>query len=620
MTKKEKLFRLDTSKISNPILRIGAGLSRPLIEHTLCFPQLNRIYAKTKDADENVSFTNRVLGVMNVQWDVGEQGEAAFPKEGPLVIVANHPFGGIEGLLMISMLERFRPDGKVMANYLLAMMPEIRDRFFFVDPFGGPDAKRANLRSMKASLKWLEEGHALAVFPAGEVSSIDLKTGKVRDPAWSPSIARFVRRTKATVLPIFFTGGNGAFFNMAGLIHPRLRTVLLPKQFVNKRNHRIHVEIGQPIPWHDMEGYETDEELIQYLRLRTYVLGERESAKPLRRLFSAKPAAVSRPYQEPIVAPVPPEELEAEIASLPESSVLIESKGMAVIHARAHEIPKCLREIGRLRETTYRAIGEGTNHEIDLDAYDEYYVQLFIWNRVKREIVGAYRLGLADEICSRLGVHGLYTVTCFKYDRRLIDRIQPSIELGRSWVRAEYQRAFSSLLLLWRGICAFITRHPHYTTLFGPVSISNDYLDASRNMILRSLRLSNFEKDLSRLVRPRHRLRKARRAEWNRADFDSYIDDLDLVSKMVQDIEADQKGIPILLRQYIKMGGKFLAFNVDPDFNYSLDGLIAVNLPKSDPKLMARYMGAEEFEKYAAMHGVNIREAGNDIDPARNPV
>ena len=609
MTDKKKYFRLDTSKISNPLLRIGAGLSRPLIEHTLCFPQLNRIYAQTQGVDENLSFTNRVLSVMNVQWDVGNHEESPFPQEGPLVIVANHPFGGIEGLLMISMLERFRPDGKIMANYILAMMPEIRDRFFFVDPFGGADAKRANLRSMKASLKWLEDGHALVVFPAGEVSSIDLKTGKVRDPAWSPTIARLVRRSKATVLPIFFTGGNGAFFNMAGLIHPRLRTVLLPKQFVNKRNHHIHAEVGQPIPWRDMEKYASDEELIQYLRLRTYVLGERESAQPPKRISGPKKGSLPRkPYQEPIVPAVPPEELEAEIATLPASACLLESKGMAVFHARASEIPKCMREIGRLREVTYRAVGEGTNHEIDLDAYDEYYVHLFIWNSEKREIVGAYRLGLADEICARLGVRGLYTVTCFKYDRRLIERIQPCIELGRSWVRVEYQRAFSSLLLLWRGICTFISRHPHYTTLFGPVSISSDYLDTSRNMILRSLRLSNFEKELSRLVRPRHRLRKAKKAEWNRADFDTYIDDLDLVSKLVQDIEADQKGVPILLRQYIKMGGKFLAFNVDPEFNYCLDGLIAVNLPKSDPKLMGRYMGVQEFAKYAARHGVKVEE------------
>lgn len=604
MATDKKVFKIDTSKIANPLLRIGAGLSRPFIEHSLCFPQLNRIYDQCTEMDDEQSFPDRVLKVMNVTWDMNKPQDIQIPQEGPLVIVANHPFGGIEGILLLSILEKLRADSKVMANYMLSAMPALRDYFFFVDPFGGADSKRANLRSMKNCLQWLEEGHGLGVFPAGEVSSIDLKSGKVRDPAWSPTIAKFVRKTKATVLPIFFTGCNGALFNMAGLIHPRLRTVMLPKQFVNKQNHNIHVEIGQPIPWREMEEYATDDELIKYMRLRTYVLGERETAKPPKKLLPLpiKKRAVKKPYQAPIIDAVPPDELQEEINGLSETEHLLDAAEMSVYCAKSSSIPKCMREIGRLREVTYRSVGEGTNHEIDLDAYDEYYYHLFIWNRDKKEIVGAYRLGLADEICDRLGVRGLYTVTCFKYDMRLVSKIQPAIELGRSWVRTEYQRAFGSLLLLWKGICVFLVRNPKYVNLFGPVSISNDYLDSSRNMILRSLRLSNLEKDLAKLVKPRHHLRKAKRAEWNRTDFDPYIDDLDLVSKMVQDIESDQKGIPILLRQYIKMGGKILAFNVDPEFNYCLDGLIAVNLLKCDPKTMRRYMGAKEYEAYMAYH------------------
>ena len=609
MEKANKVFKIDTSKIANPFLRLGAGLSRPLIEHSLCFPQLNEIYDSSVEGDESVSFPNRVLNVMNVTWDMHLPADLKIPQKGPLVIVANHPFGGIEGILLISLLEKLRPDSKVMANYLLSSMPALRDYFFFVDPFGGAASKRANVRAMKGCLEWLEAGHGLGVFPAGEVSSIDLKTGQVRDPAWSPTIAKFVRRTKATVLPVYFSGRNGALFNMAGLIHPRLRTVMLPKQFVNKRNRNIHVEVGQPVSWREMEEFETDAELIKYMRLRTYVLAERETAKASKKELPIKLPIRRRalkPYQAPIVDAVPSEELEAEIKALPEENHLLDAAEMSVYEALARDIPKCMREIGRLRETTYRAVGEGTNHEIDLDAYDEYYHHLFIWNREKKELVGAYRLGLADEICERLGVRGLYSVTCFKYDMRLVSRILPAIELGRSWVRAEYQRAFSSLLLLWKGICVFLVRHPKYTTLFGPVSISNDYLDSSRNMMLRSLRLSNLEKDLAKLVKPRHRIRKAKRAEWNIPDFDPYIDDLDLVSKMIQDIESDQKGIPILLRQYIKMGGKILAFNVDPDFNYSLDGLIAVDLLKCDPKVMRRYMGAKEYADYMAYHHAEI--------------
>ncbi len=600
----DRIFKIDADKIANPLLRFGVGLSRPLIEHTLCFPKLNDIYNESLGGDESLSFPRRVLETMNVTWRIHAQEGSPFPKEGPVVVVSNHPFGGIEGILMLALLEQYRADAKVMANYMLSAMPALRDFFFFVDPFGGPDSKRANLKSMKACLKWLEDGHVLGVFPAGEVSSIDLKSGKVRDPEWSTTIARMVRRTGATVVPVFFGGNNGVLFNMAGLVHPRLRTLMLPKQFVNKKNREITVEMGQPIAPNEMADYADDEKLMGYLRLRTYNLGERESAKPAKHpLFKHKAGKI--PCQAPVVDAVPPDELEAEIAALPPEDHMCDGEGLAVYCVAADRIPKVLREIGRLREITYRAVGEGTNMEIDLDAYDTYYRHLFIWNQGKREIVGAYRLGLADEIMPRLGVRGLYTHTCFKFNAKLVDKLQPAIELGRSFVRKEYQRAYSSLMLLWKGLCVFISRNPRYTTFFGPVSISNDYLDTSRNMILRSLRFSNFENDLARLVKPRRRPKRAKKAEWTLPAYRDYIYDLDQVSKMVQDIEDDRKGIPVLLRQYVKMGGKILAFNVDPAFNNCVDGLIAVNVPHVDPRVLKRYMGAEDYAAYMAAHPEN---------------
>ena len=599
----EKHFKLDTSRISNPILRVGAGLSRPLIERTLCFPGLNKIYAEV-DAmgDDGRPFVERVLDAMDVSLDIHATSDAPFPAEGPVVVVANHPFGGIEGVLLIALMERYRKDTKVMANYILSAIPELREKFFFVDPFGGPNAKQANLHSMRGCLQWLKDGHVLCAFPAGEVSSIDLHSGKVRDPAWSPMIARLVRKTQATVVPLFFSGHNGAVFNMAGLIHPRLRTVLLPKQFVNKKSRVFHVEIGKPLPWDELDDYPTDEQLIQYLRLRSYILGERESAKAPKKRLLKLPRAEKKPKQAPLVDAVPSDELQAEIDTLPPEALLVRQDEMHVYCAAADAVPKCLHELGRLRELTFRAVGEGTNNEIDLDAYDSYYLHLFIWNTVKREIVGAYRLGLSDEILSRLGVKGLYTHTCFKFDARLIQALQPAVELGRSFIRTEYQRSFSPLMLLWKGLSAFLYHNPKYINLFGPVSISNDYLDTSRNLILRSLRFSNFAKDLARLVKPRCRPRRAKKAEWNLPDFNPYIDNIDLVSKMIQDIESDQKGIPVLLRQYLKMGGKIIAFNVDPAFNYCLDGLICVNVPMCDPRVIRRYMGAKEYEQYMEHH------------------
>ncbi len=281
---------------------------------------------------------------------------------------------------------------------------------------------------------------------------------------------------------------------------------------------------------------------------------------------------------------------------------MCDGEGFVVYCAESSSIPLALREIGRLREVTYREIGEGTNAEIDLDQYDAYYRHVFIWNPSTREIVGAYRMGLADEILREKGVEGLYTHTCFKFGPELVERLQPAIELGRSFVRREYQKAFSSLMLLWKGIVIFVARHPKYRSFFGPVSISNDYREASRQLMMRSLRTSNFDNGLSRLISPRCAPRKSGRAEWALPEYGGIVGDLEQVSKMVQEIEPDQKGVPVLLRQYVKMGGKILCFNVDPAFNYSLDGFIAVSVPDIDPRVLKRYMGAEDYAAYMAHH------------------
>lgn len=603
----DRVFKIDPRAIHNPFMRVGVGLTRGLIEHTLCFPGLNKIYADSidPDGDASLSFARRALLSINVTWKIHAASANPIPAEGPVVLVANHPFGGIEGVVLLAMMEDYRPDFKVMANYLLSRMPAARDFFIFVDPFGSRNSVAANLRPIKECLSWLKQGHVLGVFPAGEVSSVDIHTGHVRDPAWSTSIASIVRRTQATVVPLFFDGQNGPIFNVAGLIHPRLRTLMLPKQLMNKRGRELSIQIGQPIPWKEMAEYASDAQLIQYLRLRTYILAERASSTRTKRRLPALKLPRRQLRLEPVIEAVNAGSMAREIAALPREQTLIEANEMLVCYARAPQIPAVLREIGRLREITFRAVGEGTGKSVDLDRFDAHYLHLFIWNAARQEVVGAYRLGLADEIMATHGVKGLYTHTCFRFGKRLMQQLQPAIELGRSFVRLEYQKAFSSLLLLWRGICLFIVRNPKYHHLFGPVSITNEYRDASRNLLLRSLRLTNFENELARLVKPRRRPHRLKRAEWNLPDFHPYIDNLDLVTKLIQEIESDQKGIPVLLRQYLKMGGRLLAFNVDPAFNFALDGLISVNLLKCDPKVLKRYMGAAELDAYLRLHGVD---------------
>ena len=306
--------------------------------------------------------------------------------------------------------------------------------------------------------------------------------------------------------------------------------------------------------------------------------------------------------QAPVVAAIPQTLLKAEVEALPAEQGLVASGHFRVQYARAQQIPWCLQEIGRLREITFRAAGEGTGKASDIDLFDAYYLHLFVWDTQAEMIVGAYRMGLADEILSRYGKRGLYTQSLFKYGPRLLETLNPAIELGRSFVRAEYQRNFSPLLLLWRGIGRFILRSPQYAVLFGPVSISNSYAPISRKLMVDYLRTNNSETELARHVKPRRPFRAQRSAVWDEVEFAS-LKDIEGLSRVIARIEGDNKGVPILLKQYLKLGGQLLGFNADDQFSDALDGLIMIDLRASERLVLARYMGEEGAVAFLAHHG-----------------
>jgi putative hemolysin len=306
---------------------------------------------------------------------------------------------------------------------------------------------------------------------------------------------------------------------------------------------------------------------------------------------------------QPIVDAVDPDQLAREIEALPADHVLHRDDGRVVCWARASQIPLTLTEIGRLREITFRGAGEGTGKSIDLDRFDKTYLHLFVFDLSDRAVVGAYRLGPTDELL-HAGPRGLYTSTLFDMKPELFRSMGPALEMGRSFVCDRYQKSASGLFLLWRGIGQFIARNPRYRVLFGPVSISAAYARASRELIVDFVRLGDHMHPLSRFVRPRHPFSRRRGASIDSGlPVARFLDDIHEVSGLVADIEPDQKGVPILLKQYLKLGGKMLGFNVDPKFRGVLDGLILVDLAETDAKTLARYLGAEEAAAFLAHHG-----------------
>lgn len=279
---------------------------------------------------------------------------------------------------------------------------------------------------------------------------------------------------------------------------------------------------------------------------------------------------------------------------------MVDNGDFKVYCANAEQTPHILQELGRLREITFRATGEGTGKSIDLDIYDNYYLHLFIWHSTRYEIVGAYRLGLGDKIMKRFGKRGFYSHSLFKYHSQLINQLNPAIELGRSFIREEYQRSFSPLMLLWKGIGAYIAQHPHYRKLFGPVSISNNYQRSSQQLMVDFLRANNHRPELSRLVKPRSPFKSKEIHYPDQAT--SGFKNIDSIAQLISEIEQDNKGIPILLKQYLKLGGTILEFNVDDQFNNALDGLIMVDLLHTDPKVLGKYMGNDAAQMFLQHH------------------
>lgn len=575
--------------------------------------QLDQMYLHLPPADDDIHFLKMTLDLFKIEWHIPDNELTNIPAKGPAIVIANHPFGALEGILMAYILRRYRSDVKIMANYFLQRIPEISEVFIGVDPFGGKSSTSNNLKPMRQATQWLKQGGLLLLFPAGEVSHGTWFQPEITDPQWSNTVARLIKITQATVTPVYFNGQNSNWFQWLGLIHPRLRTLMLFRELLNKQESAITIRIGKTISYSKLKSFDSESELLHFLRIRTYMLKDAEIAKSSGKTKSEKKHSQVKTLSatdclEPICAAPPNSLISAEITALPQTQRLSEAGDMQVFYAMAKQIPWVLQEIGRLREITFRATGEGTGKSIDLDLFDQYYLHLFVWNKTSHEIVGAYRLGLADKIVEQFGIKGLYTRTLFKYKRQLLESLYPSIELGRSFVRVEYQRNFVPLMLLWKGIGQFIAQNSRYRYLFGPVSISSEYETVSQQLLVDFLKNNNFHQQLARHVKPLNPFRNAIKSSWKSSDF-NVVNDIEQISDIVAQFEKDHKGVPVLLKQYLKLGGTLLGFNVDHDFNNTLDGLIMVDLMKTDTKVLSKYMGPEQTQAFCTFHNQCMTKA-----------
>lgn len=565
-------------------------LPRPVaaaVNKLLQIDKLEQLYESARAGGE---FSRKLLDELHIDLRISNSDLEKIPKSGPVIAVSNHPFGLLDGAIMGDLLTRVRPDIRILTNHMLGELPEIAKYAIFIDPFGRPESRAANGRGLKQAISHVKKGGLLLIFPAGEVSHFDFRAGAIRDPEWRSTAARLVRMTEAKVLPLLIKGSNSIPFQMLGMVHPRLRTAALPAELLNKRGRVVEVLVGSVIDPATIQALADDEEAIRYLRLRTDLLS--------RRGLTAAPAEASAAS---LTAPKPAEDIAKEIAGLPAQCLLEQARDLEVYLAEAPQVPLVLEEIGRLREITFRAAGEGTGEPSDLDRFDPWYLHLFVWNKVKQEVVGSYRIGDVPRLLARFGRKGLYTESLFRFRPGFVEQMGPALEMGRSFIRPEYQRQFAPLMLLWKGIGEYVSRRPEYCTLIGAVSVSNQYTRASRELIARFFEKSALRADQG-AVKARRPLRGNFVEKWEMQALCSLLPDVEDLSAPISDLEPDGKGIPILVKQYVKLGGRLLAFSVDPQFGNTLDGFVMVDLRQTQFGTLSRYMGKDGARSFFAWH------------------
>ncbi len=591
------------SLISKQDLINAAGLSKlrilknPVASALMEITKLNEVntlYDKLKDK-KGKDFFDAFVDERGLQYIVFEEDLAKIPKTGPFIVVSNHPLGAIDGVLMCKVISEIRPDFKVMGNFLLEKIKPMEDYVISVNPFGGD---RKNIRNsangMRETLRHLENGGCIGIFPAGEVSNKNNPENEIRDKEWETPALKLIKNAKVPVVPMYFHAKNSRTFYNVAKVHPDFQTLMLPAEMMRDRDEPIRIRFGKPVTVKQLDDQETTKELGEFLQKKIYMLKSyyerRKSLMESLKLPNLKLDFIvnkSENIVQNIIDETPKEDLIKEIEVLKENDKMMFSNGnYEVFFATYDDIPSIMREIGRQRELTFRAVGEGSNLPFDLDEYDRHYHHLFLWDSAAQELVGAYRMALGVDVMKKHGIDGFYTASLFEFDQELQPFFRKVIEMGRAYIRQDYQQKPLPLFLLWRGIVHVCMRNPEHKFLMGGVSISNKFSEFSKSMMIEFMRSHYYDSAVAQYVHPRNEFKVRLKDREKSLFLDDIEADLNKLDKFIDDLEPEMR-MPVLIKKYIKQNAKVIAFNVDPSFNDAIDGLMYIrisDLPESTIK------------------------------------
>lgn len=567
-----------------------------LLMKILKISTLNKIYDRNKHLSD-LEFLNAILDEFQIKFEIPEEDLKRLPKEGSYITISNHPLGGIDGILLLKLMLEREPNFKIIANFLLHRIEPMKPYIMPVNPFENHKDSKSSVVGIKETLRHLADGKPLGIFPAGEVSTY--KDGElIVDKPWEEGALKIIKKANVPVVPIYFHAQNSKLFYTLSKLNDTLRTAKLPSELLTQKNRVIKVRIGKPISTTEQAEYKEISEFGEFLRKKTYMLSnafEEENKLQLPKLNTAKP-----PKQ--IVKPANHEQILEEIKVLKEDDHrLLQSKNYQVFLTTAEKIPNILHEIGRLREITFRAVGEGTNEAIDLDKYDQYYHHMFLWDDEAQIIAGAYRMGLGSKIYEQHGIEGFYLHELFRFEPELYSMMSQSIEMGRAFIISEYQQKPMPLFLLWKGIVHTTLRYPEHKYLIGGVSISNQFSEFSKSLMIEFMKSHYWDPFVAQYVHPKKEFKVKLKDADKDFVFNETEADLNKFDKIIDEVEPGDLRLPVLIKKYIKQNARVVSFNVDPLFNNSVDGLMYIkiaDLPESTVKPVMEEFQAELERKH----------------------
>jgi putative hemolysin len=571
-----------------------------IILRILRISAVNKIYDNNKNKSD-LDFLNGILDDCKVKFEIPREDLKRIPEEGSFITISNHPLGGIDGVLLLKLLIEKRADYKIVANFLLQRVAPLKPYVMPVNPFETRKEAKSSIAGVKSALLHLREGKPLGIFPAGEVSTH--KDGKLNvDKPWEEGAIKLIKKANVPIIPIYFHAKNSRLFYFLSKFSDTLRTAKLPSEVIQQRGRVIKVRIGKPISVKDQDTFKALPDFYKFIRRKTYMLAN--PFEKSNRLITSPKIKIKKATKK-ISSQRNSDLFLAEVDALRETnSRLLKSKNYEVFFASAKDIPNLIHEIGRLREITFRAIGEGTNKEVDLDKFDNYYHHLLLWDTVAEKLVGAYRMGLGKEIYKKYGIKGFYVQSLFRIEPELHQMMDNTIEMGRAFIIAEYQQKPMPLFLLWKGIVHVTLRYPKYKYLMGGVSISNQFSDFSKSLMIEFMKSHYYDPYIAQYIRPKKEYKVKLKDGDKDFVFDASKADMQKFDKIIDEIEPGILRIPVLIKKYVKQNARLVAFNVDPKFNNAIDGLMYIkvaDIPESTVKPVMEEFQLELERKATAL-------------------